>query len=82
MKAIVAKYYGPTDFKGARIKVWAEGCKPVFYAYAYEQSDGGKEAYITDYARNMGWYVQGIEIAFGGLPDGSVVGVFYWTVTK
>ena len=70
-QAIQAKYYGPTNFRGARIKVWAQaGVR--WYPYQYEQSDGGKAACISDYAGKLDW--KGT-IHYGELADGSTVGV-------
>jgi hypothetical protein len=73
MKAITAQYYGATNFKGARIRVQADGLPARWYAYAYESSDGGKVDCILDFAERMAW--KG-ELVFGTLPTGETVGVF------
>lgn len=76
MKAIQARFYGATNFKGERIKVWAEGNKPVWYAMAYEQNDGGMKSFILDYADKRGWLPRDTAMAYGTLPNGDKVGVF------
>ena len=73
-QAIQAKYYGATNFRDARIKVWAQaGVR--WYPFAYEQYDGGKEAYIWEYAREKGWIRQSTTVSYGFLPCGDTVGV-------
>ena len=70
-QAIQAKYYGPTNFRGARIKVWAEaGVK--WYSYDHAQNDGGRREFIKAFADSFGWTGM---IHFGELADGSTVGV-------
>ena len=68
MKAIHTKYSGPTNSRGARIIVTAEGCKRRSIPYNYGASDPHVDAART-YATELGWtgdYVRGT------LPDGSV----------
>ena len=73
-QAIQARYYGATNFRGARIKVWAQaGVR--WYPFAYEQNDGGKEAYILEYAREKGWVGPSTAVVYGVLPCGDTVGV-------
>ena len=38
MKAIETKYLGPTNFRGSRIKAWAEGGNSVTIPYPHELS--------------------------------------------
>ena len=38
MKAIITKYYGPTNPMGARIKATAEGVPALWLPYPYELS--------------------------------------------
>lgn len=38
MTAILTKYLGPTDHKGARIKAWSVGGRSVTIPYPYELS--------------------------------------------
>ena len=73
MKAIMAKYYGPTNFKGSRIKVWADGCKPEWHSYRYESNDGGKADCIIEYAIHHNW--KGT-LNFGTDDKGVVIGIF------
>ena len=72
MKAIVSKFFGPGNVRGARIKVQAEGVKARFYSYNYSASDAHKSA-VDQFCREMNW--EG-ELVDGGMPDGSRVWVF------
>ena len=36
MKAIQTRYLGPTDYKGSRIKAWADGWDSVTIGYPHE----------------------------------------------
>ena len=38
MKAITTKYLGPTNFRGSRIKAYAEGGNTITISYPYELS--------------------------------------------
>lgn len=70
MKALVTRYHGPTNTKGARISVRAEGCKPVFYSFDYAAKDeGGRFDAAQSYADAMGW---GKVISRGAMPNGDI----------
>ena len=67
--AIVTRYHGPTDTKGARMT----GARPVFIPYSYEYSE--RDAHAGAAAALMareGWPV-GCPMAVGGMPDGGYV---------
>ena len=69
MKAIVTKYYGATNHRGARIVARAEGVKEQSIPYPYELSGEAvhREAAVKLCVR-MGWST---ELCGGGLPDQS-----------
>ena len=71
--AIVTRYHGPTNSKGARVSARMMTARPVFIPYAYELSvrDCHAAAAAALMARE-GWPV-GCPMAVGGLPDGGSV---------
>lgn len=73
MKAIRTKYFGPTNTKGARIKVWAEDNKAKFadYDYARDLADQCEDI-AEGYACRLGWLTDGIVIHSGSIADGYV----------
>lgn len=72
MKAIQIKYLPPTNTRGTRLKVWAEGMKPEIYNRDYELEP-------CDQARILGaaWahkhWQQTSDLGFGSLPNGDYV---------
>ncbi len=74
MKAIQVKYVGPTDTRGARLKVCADGVRSIVLPYSHELSH---EQMRADAARAMcakyGW--RGT-LHGGAMADGSSVFVF------
>lgn len=73
MKAIQVKYIGCTNTKPARLKVWAEGQKPVIESYNHA---GGCEAQAKEMCERFvierNW---GVIVGFGTLPNGDWVAV-------
>lgn len=84
MKAIVTRYKGPTDHRGSRILVTAEGVRARHYSYQDCENasrvsgrDPHQEA-AERFARDLGWLVDGKlngtadgwRLVGGGLPDG------------
>ncbi len=68
MQAIVTKYIGPGNVKGARIKATANsGSETVSLQYELNLEDRHAYAALA-LARKMGW--RG-ELIAGGMPDGS-----------
>ena len=67
MKAILTKYLGPTNHRGARVKAYAEGVKPL--TIGYHNDANPFQAAALALARREGWTGELIE---GGTPDGSV----------
>jgi hypothetical protein len=71
--AIVTRYHGPTNTKGARISARTLAARPVFVPYAYECSE--RDAHAAAAAALMardGWPV-GCPMAVGGMPGGGYV---------
>jgi hypothetical protein len=71
--AIITRYHGPTNTKGARISARMATARPVFIPYAYECSE--RDAHAAAAAALMareGWPV-GCPLAVGGMPDGGYV---------
>jgi hypothetical protein len=69
MKAIQIRFISATNFKGARVKVWAEGVKPLIESRDYSidhdlQARGIAERYIQ--SLDWGYTFNG----FGMLPNG------------
>lgn len=73
MKAIQARYFGPTNTKGSRIKVWAEGLPAIYRPYDYAERDAGRFNYALEYARKYHWQGTLVE---GALPNGDSVYCF------
>lgn len=74
MKAIQIRYLAPTNTRGTRLKVWAEGMKPEIYSrdYALEPDDQAR-ALGTAWAQKH--WQQTSDIGFGSLPNGD------WVIT-
>lgn len=53
LKAIETAYYGPTNFKGARIRVRAGG-RNKFYSYEYEATDAHRAA-VEKFCAELNW---------------------------
>jgi hypothetical protein len=67
-QAIVTKFFGPTDTKGARIKASAQAGS-VFSSYTYETSSDGEHCLAAKkLAEKLGW--NGVYFG-GGNPDGT-----------
>lgn len=73
MKAIQTRYIAPTNTKGSRIKVWAEGLPAIYRAYDYGERDAGRFNYALEYARHYNWKGTLVE---GGLSNGDSVYCF------
>lgn len=75
MKAIQTKYLGPTNYKGARIKAWADGwgSKTISYPHEYNTERAHYEAAkaLIDKckAERQPFYADYPTIC-GGLPNG------------
>lgn len=68
MKAIQTRYLGPTDNKGARIKVEAEGCGSIQRPYDDALSlEENHQAAMMAFALNLGWNYDWVG---GSLPNG------------
>lgn len=77
MKAIQIRYLPATNFKGTRLKVWAEGVKAMIFSrdYSYEHETQARLAaqeFIDKMGWNKGWNTTGI-MGFGCLPNGDYV---------
>ena len=71
--AIITRYHGPTDTKGARISARMMTARPLFVPYAYELTE--RDAHAAAAAALMareGWPV-GCPMAVGVMPDGGCV---------
>ena len=69
MKAIETKYLGPTNFRGSRIKAWAEGGNSVTISYPHELSGEAVYRKAADrLCEKLNW--QG-ELIGGGRADGN-----------
>ena len=69
MVAIVTEYRGPTDTRGARIRVQRERCKAKTYPYPHELDQGPAHAHCAQlYAQDSGLTTRGHWIG-GGTPD-------------
>ena len=73
MKAIQTKYLGATDYKGSRIKAWAEGWGSATISYPHEYSNemAHFQAVKALMAKYQPKYVKDTPTIFGGLPDQS-----------
>lgn len=71
MKAIITKYFGPTNSKGSRIKAMAEGVPAIYMPYDYSLSgEVLHRAAAEILANKYGWLHDGkVELIGGGLPD-------------
>lgn len=76
MKAILVKYCGPTNTRGSRWKVSAEGVPSRFYSLENVKPDDGRYDAAVVFACRMGWMCEGVRLVGGGLPDGSTAYVF------
>lgn len=65
LQAIVTKYHGPTNYKGARISATALAGR-VVVSYDYGASDPHDVAALALCAK-MGWHG---DLVSGGMPDG------------
>lgn len=75
MKAIVTKFHGSTDTRGARISATAEGKgNKVIISYPYElDTTRAHYSAALKLCKLRGWSAELIE---GGLPNGDYVWVF------
>ena len=74
MKDIVCRYIGPSNFRGSRIKAFAEGNNSVTISYPHELSGSDVYRLAADaLCKKMKWEGELIE---GGLPNGDYVFVF------
>ena len=68
MQAIVTKFIGPTNHKGARIKASAQANSvTVSYEYGADGQDGAHDLAAKALIREMGWFGTWIR---GATPDG------------
>lgn len=73
MKAIQIKYMGPTNTKGARWKVWAEGVPAKIFNRNHDlSSEFDAENCAKEFAKDMNWFNP---LVFGTLPNGDHVAV-------
>lgn len=72
MKAIQIRYLPATNFKGTRLKVWAEGVKPMIFSrdYSYEH-DTNARVVAQEFMAKCGWGEN--YNGFGQLPNGDYV---------
>lgn len=74
MKAIQVKYLPVTDTKCARLKVWAEGIKPVIYSVGQFCTNSVASVELQaarKLAEGYGWLQNGkYDLAIGQLPNG------------
>ena len=71
--AIVTRYHGPTNTRGARVSARMAGAPTAWIPYPHELS--GLDVYAAAAAVQMaraGWPV-GCPMAVGGMPDGGYV---------
>ena len=71
--AIITKYHGPTNTKGARVSARMAGARTAWLPYPHELS--GLDVHAAAAAALMareGWPV-GCPMAVGGMPDGGYV---------
>ena len=74
MKAIQTRYLGPTNYRGSRIKAFAEGVKSLTIPYPYELSgDAVHRKAAEALCDRMGWAG---DLACGGLPNGDYAFTF------
>lgn len=79
MKAIQTKYIGPTNTKGARIKVWAEDNQAKFASRDYDlNADVQAENVARQYAEDLGWLQNGqYDLHTGSIKTGWVHVLFH-----
>lgn len=71
MKAIQIRFLPATDFKGARMKAWAEGGNSIIVPFQYEISSNEYRAHLTatELLIKLKW--DNVEISgIGMLPNG------------
>lgn len=75
MKAIQVKFLPATNFKGARMKAWAEGGNSIILPFQYEISNDELRAELmaTELLTKMKWNVK--ITGRGALPNGD------WAIT-
>jgi hypothetical protein len=71
MQAIVTKYIGPTNTKGARIKATSCGSFSVTVPFDYEGNE--EEVAARELCKKLKWEFSHVR---GALPDGSTAWVF------
>jgi len=68
MKAILTKYIGPTDFRGARIKAWDMDGNSVTVSYPYEMNQEERHRFAANALRlKMKWHA---DIVGGAIKGG------------
>lgn len=70
-QAIVTKYLGPTNHRGARVKA---SCHSTSRVYPWEDAldaNDNHTAAARALAQALGWLGQGWTLAGGAMPDGS-----------
>jgi hypothetical protein len=79
MKAIQTKFFGATNTKGARIKVWAEDNKVKFVPYDHGLDlDQQSEKIAAEYAESLGWLQNGrYALHTGSIATGYVHVLYY-----
>ena len=71
--AIITRYHGPTDTKGARISARMMDARPVFIHYPHEMNPReGHEAAARALMAREGW-PKLCPLAAGGMPSGGYV---------
>jgi hypothetical protein len=72
MQAIVTKYFGPTDFRGSRVKAEADaGSVTVSWDHALNSEDNHRKAALA-LCGKLGWTVPSPDsLVGGGLPKSS-----------
>jgi hypothetical protein len=67
MKAIVTKYHGATNFRGARISATAEGVGRIYVSYPHKLSGEDVHRLAAEtLCKKYGWE---LPLVGGGLPD-------------
>ncbi len=69
-QAIVTRFFGPTDHRQARVKATAQaGSCTVLWDYELGADENHRRA-AEALAARLGWFVDDLDLAGGGLPDG------------
>jgi hypothetical protein len=69
-QAIQTRYYGATNYRPSRVKVWAQaGRKWHSYDHGMNYSEQA-ERFATEFAESYGWLDGGRTLAGGALPNG------------